>query len=442
MRLLPQIDDTPQARRIHYGWVVIAVTFLALIVAAGVRSVPGLLIVPLEHEFGWQRSTISLAVSINLLLYGLIGPFAAGLMNRFGVRRVMSGAFAFIAIGVMATQFIREPWQLDLLWGLVVGTGAGTTALVMGATVVNRWFHSHQGLLMGVLSASTATGQLLFLPMLAAVIEHQGWRAATVIAASAALLMIPLAAIFMRDDPREMRLRPYGLEEDTGEVAAVRNPISDALSALRDGMRSRDFWLLAGSFFICGASTNGLVGTHLVPACMDHGIPEVQAAGLLAFMGIFDLLGTTGSGWLSDRFDNRRLLFMYYGLRGLSLLYLPHAFGNGTHGLWPFTIFYGLDWIATVPPTVALTAQAFGRERTNVMFGWIVAAHQIGAALAAYGAGYVRTYEGHYDLAFIVSASLCLIAAFGVLMIGRKDQRATASPADAPADAAGLEAMG
>src|SRR4051812_19663817 len=431
-----------KTRRVHYAWVAVGITFLALIVAAGVRSVPGILIVPLEREFGWPRSTISLAVSINLLLYGLIGPFAAGLMNRFGVRRVMTLAFALIAAGVLSTRFLAAPWQLNVLWGIVVGAGTGTVALVMGATVVNRWFHRHRGLLIGVLSASTATGQLLFLPGLAALVEHHGWRSATLVVAVAALGVVPVAALFMRDDPTRLGLRPFGLADDVDlPPTPRRNPFADAIAGLRDGLRSRDFYLLAGSFFVCGASTNGLVGTHLVPACMDHGIPEVRAAGLLAVMGIFDLLGPTASGWLSDRFNNRLLLFMYYGLRGLSLLYLPHAFHHGAGGLSAFAVFYGLDWIATVPPTVALATRAFGPERANVMFGWIVAAHQVGAALAAYGAGYLRTTEGHYNHAFTISATLCLIAAVGVLCIraGRDERNA---PPDTASDALGVEAMG
>jgi MFS family permease len=394
------------------------VTFAALIVAAGVRSVPGILIVPLEKEFGWSRATISFAVSINLLMYGLIGPFAAALMNRFGIRRIMIAAFALIGVGVLSTAFMRQPWQLQILWGLVVGSGSGTVALVMGATVVTRWFHRHRGLLIGILTASTATGQLLFLPMLAKLVETVGWRSATYVVALATAAVLPLAYLLVRDDPASMGLKPYGLpDSETLPVAPKRNPLAEALSGLMLGLRSPDFYLLAGTFFVCGASTNGLVGTHLVPCCIDHGIPEVQAAGLLAVMGIFDLIGTTASGWLSDRFNNRLLLMMYYGLRGLSLMFLPHAFGLGTAGLSWFAVFYGLDWIATVPPTLALTTQSFGRERATVMFGWIIAAHQVGAALAAFGAGYLRSAEGNYDHAFMASATLCLIAAVAVLFI-------------------------
>jgi predicted MFS family arabinose efflux permease len=405
-----------QAKKIHYAWIVFAVTFVALIVAAGVRSVPSILIVPLENEFGWSRATVSSAVSINLLMYGLIGPFAAALMNRFGVRRVMISAFVFIAVGVSATAFMRQPWQLQLLWGFGVGTGAGMVALVMGATVVNRWFHHHRGLLIGILTASTATGQLLFLPLLAKLVEGHGWRTATWCVTVAAIALVPLAIFFVKDDPARLGLRPFGLPDDEVLSAPVQcNPLTDALSGLLLGLRSRDFYMLAGSFFICGATTSGLVGTHLVPACIDHGIPEVQAAGLLAMMGVFDLIGTTASGWLSDRFNNRILLFAYYGLRGLSLLYLPYAFEHGSHGLGWFAVFYGLDWIATVPPTLALTTRSFGRERATILFGWVVAAHQVGAALAAYGAGYLRSTEGHYDHAFLASAALCFVAAVAVL---------------------------
>jgi sugar phosphate permease len=411
-----QAAPVSRAQTIHYAWVVFAVTFLALIAAAGVRSVPSILIVPLENEFGWSRATISVAVSINLLMYGLIGPFAAALMNRFGVRRIMTLAFLLIAAGVSATAFMQTPWQLQLLWGVGVGAGAGTVGLVMGATVVTRWFHRHRGLLIGILTASTATGQLLFLPLLAKLVEGHGWRAATWCVAAAAVTLVPLAIFFIRDDPAPLGLRPFGLPDDESLPAPVRrNPLTEALSGLVLGLRSRDFYVLAGTFFICGATTNGLVGTHLVPACMDHGIPQVRAASLLAMMGVFDLVGTTASGWLSDRFNNRLLLFTYYGLRGLSLLYLPHAFGPGSHGLGWFAVFYGLDWIATVPPTLALTAQAFGQERATILFGWILAAHQVGASLAAYGAGYLRSTEGYYDHAFFVAAALCLVAAVAIL---------------------------
>jgi sugar phosphate permease len=415
-------------RRIHYGWVVAAVTFLILLSSAGVRATPSILIVPLEREFGWTRATISLAVSINLVLYGLMGPFAAALMQRLGVRTTVLISAATLTLGVALTPLMRAPWQLILLWGVVVGMGTGMTALVLGATVVNRWFTARRGLVMGILTASTATGQLVFLPLLAAMVERHGWRIATLVVAGAVLLIIPLVFFLLRERPEDVGLARFGEQGPSPEQRAV--PVSTAagaLAALRQGARSRDFWLLAGSFFICGASTNGLIGTHLIPACIDHGITEVRAAGLLATMGVFDFIGTTGSGWLSDRWNNRYLLSWYYGLRGLSLLFLPYALDHTLFGLPLFAVFYGLDWIATVPPTVRLTANVFGRENAPVMFGWIVAAHQLGAAGAAFGAGALRTALGGYVEAFSLAGALCVVAAILVLRIDRGRGRSLVS---------------
>jgi len=411
---------------------VVAVTFLTLLITAGIRSTPGILIVPLEHEFGWSRATISLAVSVNLLLYGLMGPFAAGFFDRIGIRRTMGIALFLLALGVSLTVFMTKPWHMIAIWGGLVGCGAGMTAYSLSATVVSRWFKKSQGTVMGVLTASSATGQLLFLPLLASLAEHQGWRIAALCIASGALVGLPLVLLFMRNNPKDVGVLPFGAEP--GETAAAGpaqgtvgvNPFRSALLGLQRGARSTDFWLLAGSFFVCGASTNGLIGTHLIPACVDHGIPEVRAAGLLALMGILDLFGTTMSGWLSDRFNCRYLLFCYYGLRGLSLIGLPHALCGPEWGLSMFALFYGLDWIATVPPTVRLTAEAFGEENVGVMFGWIFASHQVGAALAASFAGTVRTYLGDYMLAFILSGLICIIAAGLVLRINKRPKIETA----------------
>jgi MFS family permease len=424
----------------HYAWVVAGLTFLILLATAGVRATPGVLIVPLEREFGWTRATISLAVSVNLVLYGLIGPFAAALMSRLGIRATVLASLAIVATGVALTPLMTAPWQLVLLWGVVVGGGTGMTALVLGATVVNRWFAERRGLVLGVLTASTATGQLVFLPMLASIVTRFGWRPAAVLVAGAAAFVSPLVALFLRERPSDLGLRPYGDRSGSdgpGAQVDAGNPVLAAIEALRDGLHSRDFWLLAGSFFVCGASTNGLIGTHLIPACLDFGIPEVQAASLLAAMGVFDLLGTTGSGWLSDRWDNRRLLSWYYGLRGLALIVLPLCLGSAAWGLSIFAVIYGLDWIATVPPTVRLTSDAFGRARAGVMFGWVVAAHQLGAAAAALGAGTTRSWTGDYERAFLISGALCLITAGFVLQIGgAREPEASLSPSEMSADPA------
>ena len=406
--------------KLHYAFVVAGAIFVVLIVAAGVRATPSILIVPLEREFGWNRSVLSSAVSVNLLLYGLVGPFSAAVMGRFGIRRTVLASLILIATGVALTPFMTASWQLVLLWGVLVGLGSGNTAIVLGATVVQRWFVKNRGTAMGLLTASAATGQMIFLPLEAHIAETRGWRQVSFGVSAALVLLIPLVALVVRDRPSDLGLLPYGATPDDPPIDNNRtNPLATALRVLRAGFAKRDFWLLAGSFFVCGATTNGLVGTHLVPACMDHGIPEVRAAGLLAMMGIFDLIGTTASGWLSDRVDSRRLLFWYYGLRGLALLWLPRAFDAQVFGLPLFAIFYGLDWIATVPPTVKLTADAFGSTDAPVAFGWIVAAHQIGAASGALAAGMVRTALLTYTPAWIVAGGICLLAAVLVLRIGR-----------------------
>jgi sugar phosphate permease len=410
-------------RKPHYAWTILGVTFVCLLISAATRATPSILIVPLEAEFGWSRTTISMAISLNILLYGLIGPFAAGFINRYGPRRVTTAAAILLGLGTLATITIKHPWQLFALWGVLVGIGTGIIALVLGAIVVQRWFHVHRGLALGMLTASAATGQLVFLPFLAKLVVDHGWRSSVITMAGLALLMAPVALLLMRDRPQDKGLRPLGQPEGMPvPTATVENPFAAAIGALAMASRTKEFWILAGSFFICGASTNGLIGTHLVPACMDHGMPEVQAASLLAVMGICDLVGTTASGWLSDRFDNRVLLFSYYGLRGLSLLYLPYGFVSEGHGLSIFAIFYGLDWIATVPPTVALARQAFGAEKVGLVFGWVLASHQVGAALAASFAGFIRTTEGSYDRAFIIAGGLCLATAIGVLFAGRSNK--------------------
>ena len=408
--------------KLHPAWRVAAVTFFVLLVAAGVRSAPSVLIVPLEAEFGWSRATTGFAVGVNILLYGLFGPFAAAILERFSLRRTVAIALAVLAAGVALTPLMTASWQLVALWGFVVGGASGVTALVLAATVANRWFVARRGLVMGVLTASTATGQLVFLPLFAMLVQQVGWRAVSVVLAVVAVALIVPVLALMRDRPSDLGLPPYGGTAVLPRTA-VQNPVGRAIGALRTGLGQRDFWLLSGTFFVCGASTNGLIGTHLIPACLDSGwVPEVMAAGLLSAMGVFDMVGTTLSGWLSDRWDNRQLLAWYYGLRGLSLLFLPVALAGdmiGVTGLAVFAVFYGLDWIATVPPTVRLAARSFGEENAAVMFAWIACAHQIGASAAAYGGGLVRVGTGSYGPAFMGAGALCLVASIMSLMIGR-----------------------
>ncbi|MDB5633217.1 MAG: Major facilitator superfamily 1 [Tardiphaga sp.] len=414
--------STALARRnIHYGWAMIAATFLTALVSAAAVGAPGVFIVPLQKEFGWSTAEISSAMSIRFVLFGLMAPFAAALMNRYGLRNVTLSALLVVVTSLLLSLAMTQVWQLMLLWGVAVGIGTGMTALVLGATVAARWFNARRGLVVGILTASAATGQLIFLPILASITEHSDWRWA--LALMCAMLTVAALGVLlvMRDRPSDLELRPYG---DTSTQPIVAPPpnnapiMAAALGALRDAAQTRVFWILFATFFICGASTNGLVQVHLIPMCLDFGIPQIQAAGLLAAMGVFDFVGTIASGWLSDRYDNRYLLFWYYGLRGLSLLALPFT-DFSFYGLSLFALFYGLDWIATVPPTVRLTASRFGPERAGLVFGWIFAGHQLGAATAAFGAGLSRTVLLSYLPAFFAAVALCIVAAVIVLAIAR-----------------------
>lgn len=414
------IEPTRRRAVLHRAWPVALVTLAALVAAAGFRSSTGALLEPLESEFGWSRSTTSGAVSLNLIIYGLTAPFAAALMERFGVRRVVGAALALVALGSGLTLVMTQAWQLWLLWGFAVGMGTGALALVFGAVVANRWFVSHRGLVLGAFSAAGSTGQLVFLPLIAQLAAGPGWRWAAGLTTIFALALVPLALWFLRDRPSDVGALPYGASPDWVEppAAVAGSAARLALRGLRDASRSRAFWILFGTFWICGWSTNGLIGTHFIPAAHDHGMPATTSAGLLALIGIFDIVGTLASGWLTDRVDSRYLLCGYYFFRGLSLLGVNWLLGPHVHpSLFLFILFYGLDWVATVPPTVTLCRVHFGLERSGVVFGWVFAAHMVGAGVAASFAGWIRESQGDYLLAWLTAGGLCILAAGACLAI-------------------------
>jgi MFS family permease len=418
---------------IFYGWIVVAVAFLTMLTTAGAMGLPGALIGALHSDFGWDVGEISSALALRLALFGLMAPFAAALIERYGVRTIVLTAVSLLVVGLLSALVMTKLWQLIVMWGVVVGVGTGLTAVVLGAIVSSRWFTRHRGLVLGMLTASNATGQLVFLPVAAWLVTHVGWRAALIPSIGGLVLAAALVVLFMRDRPADVGLLPLG---DTVAPAApppTRQPaIANAIGSFMEGSRSSTFWILAATFFVCGLSTNGLIQTHFISLCSDFGMPELEAASTLAMMGAFDFVGTILSGWLSDRYDNRRLLFWYYGLRGLSLLYLPSSTFS-LYGLSLFALFYGLDWIATVPPTVKLAANTFGREKAGLMFGWIFAAHQIGAATAAFGAGFTRSALATYLPAFYVAGAMCLVAALLTLAIRRGPKAELRRPSPVPA---------
>lgn len=426
------LEQPARTRRLHRAWPVAVITMAALIAAAGFRSSTGALLQPLEEDFGWSRATTSGAVSLNLIVYGLTAPFAAALMERFGVRRVVAASLTLVAAGSGLTLVMTEAWQLWLLWGFAVGVGTGSLALVFGAIVANRWFVRHRGVVVGVFSAASSTGQLVFLPAIAHLAEGPGWRWAAGLVTVFALALVPFVLWLMRDQPADVGSTPYGAAADwtpPPPVTASRGAAVTALTTLRDVSRSRTFWILFATFWICGWSTNGLIGTHFIPAAHDHGMAETTSASLLALIGVFDIVGTIASGWLTDRVDPRKLLFAYYLLRGISLLWVHLLLGPHVHpSLFLFVVFYGLDWVATVPPTVALCREHFGIERAGVVFGWVFASHMVGAGVAASFAGWVRQANGDYFVAWITAGVLCVVASELCLLVPRTPAAQTSNP--------------
>ncbi len=405
--------STPLGRGFFYGWIVVAVCFLTLITSAGVRSAAAIFINPLEQEFGWNRAAIAGAISINLFLFGLAAPISGRLVDKYGPRIVMMGAITIWATGVALTPFISSLWQLYLVWGLLVGMGTGAGGSVISATVSARWFVARRGLIVGLLGTGTSTGQLIFIPILMGIVVNFGWRAGSLLLLAAGSVVLTIIVLFMRNDPKDVGQEPYGTGSAMAAAAAAqedRPPIS-----IRDAMRAPEFWLLAGAFFTCGGTSNGLIGTHLIPHSIDHGIPATTAAATVAVMGGLNAVGTIGSGWLTDRYDPRKLLSMYYAGRGLSLFLLP--FVNDGLGLMIFAIGFGLDWFATVPPTVTLTARRFGRRSVGTIYGWTFFAHQLGAATMAFGAGAIRVAFGDYQIAFLAGGVLAMLGAGMAFMV-------------------------
>ena len=401
-------------RGIHYGWVMVALTFLVALASAGALGILGALLLPVQREFGWGTASISGALALRLLLFGLMAPFAAALLQRYGLRRTVVAALCLVILGCLLSMAMTAPWQLWLSWGVLTGIGSGMTALVLGATVANRWFVARRGLVLGMLTAANATGQLVFLPLAAWLAQHEGWRVALMPGLGACLAAGLLFWLFGRDHPADLGLPAYGETAVAPPRPATGNPVRNAFATLAEASGDRVFWILFATFAICGLSTVGLMQTHFIPLCGDFGMAEVEAASVLALIGVFDFVGTIGSGWLSDRYDNRKLLFWYYGLRGLSLLFLPMS-SFSFYGLSLFAVFYGLDWIATVPPTVKLAGAAFGRDKAPLVFGWIFTAHQLGGAIAALGGGLSRDALASYLPAFYLAGAACLLAALLVL---------------------------
>lgn len=405
-----------QRRDFFYGWVMVAITTLILIGASGVRSAPGVMILPMQGETGWSLSLLSLAVSAGLLLFGLTAPFSGALMDRFGPRKMVIAGLLLLVVSLVASARMTEQWQLFLYWGVLSGIGTGLIGTVLNATVANRWFVQYRGLVLGIFGGAASAGQLIFLPLLMQLVLSIGWRTTILLLAGLmAALLIPVF-LLMRDDPADMGLRPLGAPPELTPAAAPAKV--SMLVTMQHATRTPEFWILAGTFFVCGFTSTGLIGTHLIPYAVDCGITEITAAGMLALMGAMNFVGTISSGWLTDRYDPRKLLAIYYGFRGLSLLLLPWI--HTPAGLAFFAILFGLDYIATVPPTISLVADTFGRRQVGTVYGWVFCAHHVGAAIAAWLGGATREAVGSYGIAFFAAGVLAILASMLALRMQRR----------------------
>jgi len=418
----------------YYGWFVLALCFLTTLTSAGVRSSPSVLIHPLELEFGWSRALIASAVSMNLLLFGIAAPITGLLLDRYGPRKVMMGSLSLLILGVSGTMAMNKFWQFFLVWGVIVGLGAGGVGSVLTATIGNRWFVARRGLVLGILGSASSTGQIIFLPLFMAMITYAGWRMGSMALIVVAMVLVPLIYFFMRDDPSQVGLEPYGAGQpgasSSGGAASLRGMRSgNATITAREVITNPTFWLLCGSFFVCGGTANGLIGTHLIPHEIDLGIPQIAAASILGVMGGLNMVGTIFSGWMVDRVRPQRWLALVYALRGLSLLILP--FVQNLSGFFVFAVIYGLDWFATVPPSMAITADTFGKNNVGKVYGWIFMSHQIGAAIMASAAGALRTWLGDYQFAFLAGGFIAMIAAGLALQIKLKPKEVSLPPAGA-----------
>jgi MFS family permease len=410
-------------RGVHYAWLVAAATFVALMVSAAIRALPGVLILPFEAEFGWQRDWITIGVAINILLYGISGPIVGRWMDSKGPRGVTLVAVALLLLGGFSTLTITQVWQFDLYWGLLVGAGAGGIAMVLVASVVSRWFDTRRGLVTGILGVAVSTGQIIFIPVVMWLSVVAGWRAGVLVAMGLlAFVVLPLLVLVFRDDPQQVGLRRFGATDARAVADAPAGPPGEA-TPMRRVLRTLDFWWLAGGFFICGYTTNGLMGTHFISHATEHGIAEVTAAGLFGLMGGLNILGTIGSGMLCDRVQNRRVvLASFYFFRGGSLLVLPFI-SDSASLLAVFSILYGLSWYATAPANQLLIADIFGRRSVGQIYGWVFFSHQVGGALAAYLGGITHVWFGDYQVAFISAGLLGLTAAGLSLQVREGQQR-------------------
>ena len=404
------------SRRLHPAWIVLAAVTLCLLASTGVRAVFSVYIKPIEAETGWSRGAMSIAAAISLLLLGATGPLAGRLADRWGPRRVIVIALALLGIGSIASAFIESLWQLYVTVGVLMSVGAGGAALSTGSAVVARWFETHRGAAMGLAAGGMSAGQLVMIPLATALTLAWGWRASFLwLGLGLLALVLPLGAWLVRNAPEERGLRPYGAAGAALTLAQARAAQQAGRVTITEAAQTLPFWLLMATFFVCGYTSVGMIGTHFIPHALEHNFTPMQASTALGVMGAMNIVGTVGSGWLCDRVGRRGPLAIFYFVRGLSLLFLLYVWNVPSLHFW--AALFGLNYISTVPPTTTLTANIYGRFSVGELSGWIFFSHQVGAAIAAALAGWVYEWTGSYGPAFVSAGLMGFLAAGMALMI-------------------------
>ena len=412
-----------RARRLHPAWVVLVAVTVCLLATSGLRATFAVYIKPIEADFGWSRGALSIAAALSLLILGATGPFAGRLADRWGPRRVIVLSLALLGAGSIASAFIGSLWQLYATVGVVMAVGAGGAALSTGSAVVARWFETHRGAAIGVAAGGMSAGQLLVIPLASSITLAHGWRSSFLwLGLGLLVLVLPLGAWLVRNTPEERGLQPFGATGPTRSLAEARAAQQSGRVPVTEAAQTLPFWLLMATFFVCGYTSAGLIGTHFIPHALEHNFTPMQASAALGVMGAMNIIGTIGAGWLCDRVGRRGPLAIFYFLRGLSLLFLLYVWNVPSLHFW--AALFGLNYISTVPPTTTLTANIYGRFSVGELSGWIFFAHQVGAALAAALAGWVYEWTGSYGPAFISAAVLAFVASGLTLMIREAPIRA------------------
>ncbi|NRG26617.1 MFS transporter [Bacillus circulans] len=395
-------------RTFHYAWIIVFVTFLTFLAVQGVRLSFGAFVEPWETEFSMNRGTISLISTLSFVIYGLSQPLIGRLVDKLGARLILSFSTFLVGISIFLTAFVTHPWQLFFLYGIMVSLGVGGASNVAATVVVTNWFNEKRGLAFGIMEAGFGAGQMLLVPGSLLLIHLLNWKMTVfILGAFLVLFVFPIVLLFLRNHPKEKGLVPIG-----GEIAeddSVPKKTLDTNTSIWNVFLKRQFWFLILPFAICGFTTTGLMDTHLIPFSHDHGFSTSVTSAAVSILAGFNIIGILLSGIIADRWSSRKMLFLLYGIRALSIAILLSSHNSTL--LLIFAVIFGLVDFATVAPTQLLATQYFEEYSIGFILGWLFLSHQIGSALGAYLPGFFYNETGSYTISFYFSIIILVGAA-------------------------------